>query len=171
MHEHELLLKYHMKNFGDQRGCYSPRPINRSWWRTPRDILNPSDDTKVTFILRCHQRLPQEMTSEKQLAQKFHTDDTSLPRSGLSAWLITSLKFLCSFLGCHFAGRPLVTSRNIGCFLRLLPHEVSEMSCHFVLTTKTTQPRPQLFLVNCPVFCQLCCRIDIIFHVHCIWLW
>ena len=85
----------------------------------------------------------------------------------VSASRITSLKFLRSFLGCHFAGKPLVTSRNISCFLRLLPHEVSEMSCHFVLTTKTTQPR-QVFLVNCPVFCQLCCRIDIIFHIHCI---
>ena len=40
-------------------------------------------------------------------------------------------------------------------FLRLFPHEVSEMSCHFVLPTKTTQPHPQVFFVYCPVFCQL----------------
>ena len=56
--------------------------------------------------------------------------------------------------------------QNISCFLMLLPHEVSEMSYHFVLTTKTTQPCPQVFSVDCPVFCQLCCRIAIIFPGH-----
>ena len=101
----------------------------------------------------------------------------SLPRSGYCFWLVEtnfprnttnqkhfpdlgsdiviSMKFLRSFLRCHFTGKPLVTSRNIGCFLRLLPHEVSEMSCYFVLTTKTTQPCPQVFSIYCPVFCQL----------------
>ena len=29
---------------------------------------------------------------------------------------------------------------------------------------KTTQPRPQVFSVNCPVFWQLCCKIDVIFQ-------
>ena len=41
--------------------------------------------------------------------------------------------------------------------------EASEMFCHFVLTTKPTQPRPQVFSVNCKVFWQLCCGIDVIF--------
>ena len=112
-----------------------------------------------------HRWLPQEMTSEKQ-AQKFHTDDTSLPTSGKCFWLVMLRgKFLHLFLRYHFTGKPLVASRNIGCFLRLLPHEVSEMSCNCVLTIKTTQPCPQVFSVNCPVFCQLCCRINIIFHL------
>ena len=30
------------------------------------------------------------------------------------------MEFLRSFLRLHFAGKPLVASRNVGCFLRLL---------------------------------------------------
>ena len=45
-----------------------------------------------------------------------------------------------------------------------LPRERSEIFRHFVLTTKTTQPRPQVFSVNCSVFKQLCCTIDVILH-------
>ena len=45
-----------------------------------------------------------------------------------------------------------------------LPRETSEMFRRFVLTAKTTQPRPRVFLVNCSVFWQLCCTIDVIFH-------
>ena len=37
--------------------------------------------TSVRHILRRHQRFPREMTSEKR-AQKIHTNDMSLPRSG-----------------------------------------------------------------------------------------
>ena len=36
---------------------------------------------------------------------------------------------------------------------------------HFVLTTKTIQPRPQVFSVNCSVFWQLCCTTDVISHM------
>ena len=77
------------------------------------------------------------MTSEKRAAEKFHTGDHSdlrsaydwlkqifnqseaLPRSGL--WHVISTEFLrCSFLRCHFAGKPSVASaRNVSCFLRL----------------------------------------------------
>ena len=45
-----------------------------------------------------------------------------------------------------------------------LPRETNETFRHFIRTTKTTQPRAQVFSVNCPVFWQLCCRIDVIFH-------
>ena len=41
---------------------------------------------KTANISRRHQRFPREMTSEKR-AQKFHTDDASLPRSGKCFWL------------------------------------------------------------------------------------
>ena len=34
-----------------------------------------------------------------------------------------------------------------------------------VLTTKTTQPRPKVISVNCSFFWQLCCTIDVIFHI------
>ena len=36
---------------------------------------------------------------------------------------------------------------------------------HFVLITKTIQPRPQVFSVNCSVFWQLCCTTDVISHM------
>ena len=43
---------------------------------------------KTTDISRRHCRFPHEMTSEKR-AQKFHTDDVSLPRSGYSVFSTT----------------------------------------------------------------------------------
>ena len=47
----------------------------------------------------------------------------------------------------------------------IFPRETSEMLRHFVLTTKTTQPRRQVFSLNCSVFWPLCCTIDIIFQI------
>ena len=38
----------------------------------------------------------------------------AVPSSGIS------MEFLCSFLRRHFAGKPVVASRNVGCFLRLV---------------------------------------------------
>ena len=80
---------------------------------------------------------PHEMTSEKR-AQKCHNDDAvtsqiwvklqigrgeigfsqseALPRSG--QWHVISMEFLQSFPRRHFAGKPVVVSRNVGCFLR-----------------------------------------------------
>ena len=46
-----------------------------------------------------------------------------------------------------------------------LPHERSEMFCHFVLTAETTQRRPQVLLVNCSIIWQFCCTLDVIFHM------
>ena len=40
---------------------------------------------KIADILRCHPRFPWEITFEKQLVQKFNTDDMSLPISA-SDW-------------------------------------------------------------------------------------
>jgi len=57
------------------------------------------------------------MTSEER-ALKFYTEDVSLPRSGY--WhVMISMEFLRPFLRGHFAGKPVVASRNFGCFLRL----------------------------------------------------
>ena len=44
-------------------------------------ILSVCNLRRQSKILRCHHWLSHEMTSEKQ-AQKFHTDDVTLPRSG-----------------------------------------------------------------------------------------
>ena len=46
-----------------------------------------------------------------------------------------------------------------------LPREVSEMFRHFVLKTKTTQPHPQGFSVNCSIIWEFCCTIYVIFHI------
>ena len=66
--------------------------------------------------------------------------------------------------------RRVVVLLSLLCFqpiVRLfLPRETSEMFRLFVLTTKTTQPRPQVFSVNCSVFWRLCCTIDVIFHMR-----
>ena len=37
---------------------------------------------------------------------------------------------------------------------------------HFVLTIKTTQPRPQVFSVNGSIVCNLGCTIDVIGSVR-----
>ena len=86
-----------------------------------------------------HHWFPYKMTSEKWV-QKSHTDDTSLPRSGLCFWLVVprrkitsinqkhliwvvtchlSMEFLGLFLRLHFAGTPMVGMQNVDCFLRL----------------------------------------------------
>ena len=44
-----------------------------------------------------------------------------------------------------------------------LPRETSEMFRHFVLTTKTTQPLPQVFTVNCSVFCDYAAQLTSFF--------
>ena len=46
-----------------------------------------------------------------------------------------------------------------------LPREMSEMFRHFVLTTKTAHPGPQVFSVNVSIIWQFCCTIDVIFHI------
>ena len=43
----------------------------------------------------------------------------ALPRSG--SWHVISIEFLRSFLKHHLAGKPVVVSPNVGCFLRLWP--------------------------------------------------
>ena len=38
------------------------------------------------------------------------------------------MEFLCSFLRRHFAGKPVVASQNVGCFLRLVLFTTSELA-------------------------------------------
>ena len=81
---------------------------------------------------------PYKMTSEKWVL-KFHTDDMSLPRSGLRFWLVASYRKITSINQKHliwvvtrhqygisglvsqtsFAGKPMVELQNDDCFLRL----------------------------------------------------
>ena len=46
-----------------------------------------------------------------------HDQSEALPRSGW--WRVISMEFLRSFLRRHFAGKPVVASKSVGCFLRL----------------------------------------------------
>jgi len=46
-----------------------------------------------------------------------------------------------------------------------LRRETSEVFCHFVLTIKTTQSRPQVFSINRSKIWQFCCTLDVIFHI------
>ena len=41
-------------------------------------------------------------------------------RSTPKIWVVTSMEFLCSFLRCHFVGKPVVVLENAGYFLRLV---------------------------------------------------
>ena len=93
----------------------------------------------IRYILRRYHWFPREMTSQKR-AQKIHTDDVPLPRSGWCFWLVllygkftsisqkhypdlgsdtSSLWNFCAFLSTSFAGKPVMASQNVGCFLRL----------------------------------------------------
>ena len=68
---------------------------------------------KTANISGHHHWFPWEIASEKW-AQKFHTDDVSLPSSGY--WRIISIEFLRSFLRGYFAEEP-VASWNVGCWI------------------------------------------------------
>ena len=46
-----------------------------------------------------------------------HNQSEALPRSG--QWRVISKKFLRLFLRCRLAGKPVVASRNVSCFLGL----------------------------------------------------
>ena len=87
---------------------------------------------KTANIWRRYHWFPCQMMSEKR-AQKFDTDDVSLPRSGL--WHVISMEFLHLFLRSHLAGKPVVASPNVGCFFRLTAdlkyfHNCNDICCH-----------------------------------------
>ena len=85
-----------------------------------------------------HHWFPCEVTPETR-AEKFHTDDLPILRSGHCFWLVGNIlrpirsttqiwavarhgygqEFLCSFFRRHFARKPPVASQDVFCFLRL----------------------------------------------------
>ena len=42
------------------------------------------------------------------------------------------MEFLCSFLRCHFAGKPIVVHQNVSCFLGLVVWECLSHSSFFL---------------------------------------
>ena len=137
-----------------------------STWENRRHFATP------TLVSR-------ETTSEKW-AQKFHTDDVSLPRVSLlrSGWLIgrtastnqkhlipspgwwyvISMKFLRSLLRRHFAGKPVAASRNVGCFLRLFQCKHKQFNYLYCATKAavTTQQRNRSLNLNLKGRCYSC---------------
>ena len=132
-----------MRNFESIITISKNNREKRLWWNIlqivgPRLNYLSTQPEKAGDISRRHQRFPRKMKSE-EWAQKFHTDDVSLPRSERCLWLVGSLphpirsiiqiwvvtplqcmEFLCSSLRRHFTGKPVKESRNVACFLRLL---------------------------------------------------
>ena len=90
----------------ESRAWLNVSPYLRKWWKVVMGFVAWKNFRDTTTGSR-------EMTSEKR-AQKFHTDDVSLPRPGLRFWS-TEANLQRSFRG----ETTLVASRNVGCFLRL----------------------------------------------------
>ena len=67
---------------------------------------------------------------------------------------------------CHLSSRLLSVLAMLMPIVHVfLPRRTSEMFHHFVLPTKTTQSRLQVFSVNCSIIWQFCPTIDTIFHI------
>ena len=97
-----------------------------------RQVIKQPEKTADVFMMPTLVFLP-PMTSEKQ-KQKFHIDDTSLPRPGqvlligwgkfptwhdesealTQVWVIITMEFVCSFLRYHFKEKPVVALENVG---------------------------------------------------------
>ena len=129
------------------------------------DLRSAKREETANFS-QSHHWFPRKMTCEKR-AQKFHTYDVSLPRSG-----IISMEFLHSFLWCHFAGKPVVASQNAGCLLKCLNTPILPQNdlrsvgfdCHCMALTSTsfhcTWPVSLTpYFRNSPSFEELCYHI------------
>ena len=92
---------------------------------------------------------------------KRHDQLEALPRSG--QWHVISMEFLRSFLRRHLVGKPVLSSPNVGCVLRLRASVLSlsapklssktplfQVKSHQNPNTHCTQTRRVLF------FCRLC---------------
>ena len=65
-----------------------------------------------------------------------------------------SMEFLGLFLRCHFAGKLVVTSQNVGCFLRLFRRVLPEFDSHLELRIFSVFAGDQilfLFLIMRPI--------------------
>ena len=71
----------------------------------------------MTFGNDCQNFLPAtdlSSASDRNFPSAFDQSE-ALPRSGY--WHLNSMKFLQSFLRCHFTGKPVLVLKNVGCFL------------------------------------------------------
>ena len=133
--------EYVMKNYGDREGCYPSRPQAEAD-NTLRDLHNSSYDTKAEFqfINIAKTCSPPSILSSSSIV---HVQGCSAPQI-FSKQQIQPFE-LTSCCSCH------VFSYYFAQFLLL---KTGEMSAIFVFTTKTTQPRPQVFSVNGALTCK-----------------
>ena len=91
-----------------------------------------TDGLPAKWRLRNERRNSILMTRTLQIWVVLLIDQSeALPRSRY--WRVISMEFLRSFLRRHFARKPLVMSRNVSCFLRLLVwqlHVISVVCLH-----------------------------------------
>ena len=124
-------------------------PVSYTWqWPTRKPKLKWSSQPDIVrlpavmgfWALFIISNVPSQMTSEERVRKLqywwsvatkiwvvlligraaweiWSNQSEELPRSGW--WCVTSMEFLRSFLRRHLAGKPVVASPNVGCFLRL----------------------------------------------------
>ena len=139
-----------MKNYGDRGGCYPSRPVAEAD-NTLRDRHNSSYDTKAEFnncfIIQLNN-------------SQFKNMPTSIEPLMLSSSSIVHVQ-VCPALQI-FSKQQMSPFELSSCcsrhvfsyfFAQFLTLETSEMSAIFKFTTKTTQPRPQVFSVNGALTC------------------
>ena len=124
-------------------------PVSHTWqWPTRKPKLKWSSQPDIVrlpavmgfWALFIISNVPSQMTSEERVRkiqywwsvatkiwvvlligraawEIWSNQSEELPRSGW--WSVISMEFLRSFLRRHLAGKPVVASPNVGCFLRL----------------------------------------------------
>ena len=143
-----------MKNYGNRGGC-CPSRLSAEVDNILRDLHSSSYDTKAksnNFFI-----FIQNNSQFKNIAK------TSLPPSMLSLSSIVHVQ------GCSVPQMRDSRCRPSSCLLAVLAMflatispiltlETGEMSAIFVFTNKTTQPRPQVFSINCTLTCTKAAR-------------
>ena len=94
---------------------------NRQHFATPRTVSPRNDvwetSVEIPYWWRVTTRIWVVLLIGWGKFHKRHDQSEALPRSRY--WCVVSVEFLRSFLRRHFAGKPLVASWNVLCFLRL----------------------------------------------------
>ena len=141
-------VEYLTKNYGDRGGCYPSisRPQPRRI--TPSEIsiiLHMTRKPNSIIVLLFIQNKSQFRNKAKTCSPPSMLSSPSILHVQIfSKWQMSPFE-LCSCCSCH------VFSCNFAQFLLL-----KRVKCppFFVFTTKTTQPRPQIFSVNGALTCK-----------------
>ena len=103
---------------------YTPIKVTRenSGHLTTQPLVSPPNDvwetsTEILYWWRITIQIWVVLLTGWIKFPTWHDQSEALPRSGY--WRVISMEFLRSFLRRHLAGKPVVESQNVGCFLRL----------------------------------------------------